>query len=83
METVRASVSFDDNYNPFRDALLPLAATDPSTFHAALAVAGAHWANRLRLSERYAAGFATEHVRMLNLASAVSRSSSSLSFYKQ
>lgn len=54
-------------------ALLPLAASNPSTFHAALAVAGAHWANRLRLSEKFdARGRTGQQVRLLHLASSVS-----------
>ncbi|KAK4689568.1 hypothetical protein P7C73_g525, partial [Tremellales sp. Uapishka_1] len=48
-ETARACVSFEDQGNTFREALVPLAASKPTVFHAALAVAAVHWANRLRL----------------------------------
>jgi hypothetical protein len=47
-ESVSASVSFDGAYNLFRIALLPLVSSEPILFHGAIAVAGVHWANKLK-----------------------------------
>jgi len=50
--------------------VLPLAASDLSTFYAALAVAGAHWANRIQLGAVLTEQ-TTKQVELLKLASEV------------
>lgn len=56
-------------------ALLPLAASEPIVFHGVLAVASAHWANRLNYLKTLGGTLGAdseEQLRVLELASSVS-----------